>query len=223
MSEIINQGDQNFVASTNLPAVRPGGELQGKPVQGTDGQWYDKFGEEVNAPLEHQRNQDLSLNTPLLKSISEKCNRQYPDKYVTGVFGKNVDLSEEETTEVGNLAQIAKQTLLKFTANEPLWPKFELLVEDYVKKFGGLRLDNVIMGDDDATDVTRELLDGLPIIRVPSKIKHLYLWEDKIKIVDDILAKLNSSDSAKGVNTKAFGQNIKELYRFVKESKEDKK
>lgn len=40
--------DRNFIAPTNLPSpARPGGELQGKPIQGLDGQWYDKFGEAI--------------------------------------------------------------------------------------------------------------------------------------------------------------------------------
>ncbi len=27
---------------------RPGGTLEGKPIQGPDGQWYDKFGEKIS-------------------------------------------------------------------------------------------------------------------------------------------------------------------------------
>ena len=29
---------------------RPGGNLEGKPVQGPDGQWYDKYGEKIEQP-----------------------------------------------------------------------------------------------------------------------------------------------------------------------------
>lgn len=48
MIEFEKGEDQNFIAPTNLPSpARPEGELQGKPIQGLDGQWYDKFGEPI--------------------------------------------------------------------------------------------------------------------------------------------------------------------------------
>ena len=31
---------------------RPGGPLEGKPVQGPDGKWYNEVGEETDAPLD---------------------------------------------------------------------------------------------------------------------------------------------------------------------------
>ena len=34
----------------NFKFNRPGGSLEGKPVQGLDGKWYNQFGEKIEAP-----------------------------------------------------------------------------------------------------------------------------------------------------------------------------
>lgn len=100
---------------------RPGGELYGKPVQGLDGQWYDKFGSPISEDEEYARRfwdkgQPKKMRSTMVDILESSIQR--------GVFSSFVDPSgiteydKEKLSAYRILAQELGYNMSKFTFNK---------------------------------------------------------------------------------------------------------
>jgi len=168
--------------------------------------------------VENPKNEVLDkLDVDTLKGINEKCTgKGY--KGGRALFGKDVELSDEETSQVDTLIEASRETFENFTEKEPLWSKFQTILEERRLKVGHLAEESSIIPDESAEDVTKALrAEGVPAIRVPERVHRLYIWNSRIDSVQETL-RLYRAGQNKGTSANYFGENIKELYRFLKES-----
>lgn len=100
---------------------RPGGELHGKPVQGLDGQWYDKFGNPISEDAEYarrfwDRGQPNGMRSTMVDILESSIQRES--------FGSFVDPSgiteydKEKLSAYRMLAQELGYKIGKFTFNK---------------------------------------------------------------------------------------------------------
>lgn len=168
--------------------------------------------------IERNRTGEPLPDVAKLKAVSERCTQTYEGKYSSALFGNNFEIAPDELSELNSLVTQADRILSQFKAELPLWPEFIQILEERRRKVGFLAEKSSIVQDELATDITKELIDGqLPALRVPSQIKHLYIWDNlKERVQYDIddyrLGRAN------GRSATQFGRNIKQLYRFLKES-----
>lgn len=105
------------------------------------------------------------------------------------------------------------------TAREPLWQDFQTALGERRKIGGTLGEAANIVEDPSATTVIKAKKDEVPILKVPSHVKHLYIWSYLLET-----AALDIDQYKKGlkkaISAVSFGRNIKELYRFNKELRE---
>lgn len=231
---------QDIKAGADLQVIanglkRPGGELRQTPLE-IDEKLYDPFdppklyrnpdgsteykgGTEINKLDETASEQkEGDIDVSVLKAIFEKCTKEYEGKYKSGLFGANVDLTPTEITALQGLLGRANETFKRFTDNDSVYTKFQQILEERRNKVGRLSEASSIIIDDNAQDVQKVLIEGkIPGIKVPARIQHLYTWENRIGDTGHML-KDYIDGQARGRSTKQFGQDVKDIYRFVKES-----
>jgi len=113
----------NFNKEEKMPASqerpkKPGGELRGKPVQGPDEQWYNKFGEKISQDEAYAEN----YWGHFMPSASDKSERMEQAKMLmreaiesqakTGLFRSFVDktgITEKDKCKLSAYRLIAKE------------------------------------------------------------------------------------------------------------------
>ena len=162
------------------------------------------------------------LNVEVLKSISQRCVENSPRGDAMR-FGKDINLSNAEVSEIDRLIATASQNLDNLTNKEslkPLWDKFIDILEQRRKKVGHFGENECIIEDSSAKDITKELKDTdsgqVPAIRVPVEIKSLYHWSTKIRNFKEQFLQYQHG-LRKDTPARDFGRDIKELFRFHKE------
>ncbi|OGY23141.1 MAG: hypothetical protein A2172_02055 [Candidatus Woykebacteria bacterium RBG_13_40_15] len=190
------------------------GEIEGPSPEEMGLKQEDLKTERSNGLNVHEKQIDVEV----LKGVHEKCTREYDDKYRSGLFGVNVELEEREIAEVENLIGRAHATLDRFIRDEPLYGKFESLVQRMRDSLGTFGEEGRLIEDPSATDISKAFTDKMvPALKVPSRIYNLYLWSNKVSNVQETLQRYQSS-LAEGTTAKFFGRNVKDLYRLIKES-----
>lgn len=174
--------------------------------------------ESDSGKLENPSNERLEkLDVDTLKGIHEKCTEK-GYKEGRALFGKDVELSDEETIQMDTLIEASRETFENFTEKEPLWSKFQTILEERRSKVGSLSEESSILPDESVEDVTKALrAEGVPAIRVPERVYRLYIWNNRINSAQETL-RLYRAGQTKGTSANHFGELVKELYRFVKES-----
>jgi uncharacterized protein involved in tolerance to divalent cations len=178
------------------------------------------FKDEGEAETENKAEE---LNVEMLKSISQKCVENSPRGDAVR-FGKDISLTDAEESEINRLIETASRNLDNLTNQEslkPLWDKFVNILEQRRKKVGHFGENECIIEDSSAKDITKELKDTesgqVPVIRVPVEIKSLYHWSTKIRNFKEQFVQYQQG-LRKDTSARDFGRDIKELFRFHKES-----
>lgn len=164
-------------------------------------------------------NEEALPDAVKLKAIYEKCTRKYEGRHPSALFGINIEIEESELSELDKLVSQAESVVNQFKAQIPQWEKFNQLLEERRRKVGSIGEEKSIIEDPQATDATKDLIEGsIPAIRVPSYVRHIYLWENMTRSVKEDVEDYRGG-RAKARSAVRFGQNIKQLYRFLKESR----
>lgn len=236
-------GDVTSPESAEVPEqplkLRPGGQLTDRPIQNLDGKWYNNFGKteigEEQARREEAKLQEIrrkmketpeeklpegvpGLDVERLKGIYERCVAKYEGKYPNGLLDINVVLDEGDRAEVEKLIRMAKVAHAGFANGNPDWIKFVELREKMRSTLGTLGEDSRIIEDNSAQTPTKIQADNSsPVIKVPTSIYRLSVWDSKIRGLDGLFDQYNRSN-AKGTMASYLGSHIQEVYRFVKTS-----
>ena len=153
-----------------------------------------------------------------MKGIYTKCVATYPDKYKNALFGVNMELEIEEIREIDVLLKAACQTLGRFiNHNTSTWQQFQDLLGERRRKVGALSEEAFIVSNPNVRVCSKILLLGMPAISVPPDIRLLYIWSNTLDEASDFLDKYNKG-LLRGISAKPLGEDIKNLYYFVKSS-----
>jgi hypothetical protein len=159
------------------------------------------------------------IDVTRLKGIYDRCLAKYEGKYPNGLLDINVVLNADDKTEVRNLIKMASETHANLADADPNWKSFVDLRNEMRDKFGTLREDARIVEDSSVnTTINAKDSSGAPILRVPTSIYRLNMWEGKIGGLDQYFDEYDKGHS-KGRSASPLGRDIKETYRFIKEAK----
>jgi len=101
---------------------RPGGPLQGKPVEGLNGQWYNQFGEKIEDPRKNQlydkdvdyaqkfwsKGQPEGLREAMIESIQNSI-KDGENEGVFSIFVNQQGLDENDKMKMSAYRQLAKE------------------------------------------------------------------------------------------------------------------
>ena len=205
---------------------RPGGPVRGKPVQGFDGKWHDVFLEPVELNVSEGASPErpepvAGLDRDRLKGVNERAIRFYEGKDKRALFGVNFELSEDDLMALDALVEKAKRVFETSTRQDQQWKHFlESYFKEKRRRVGGSAKIGIYIGEDpSATDVKTVEEGEVFTIRVPTRIKHLYVFLGKIQDLERDVKEYRANPSNRK-SAVVFGETIKDLYRFVKEETE---
>ncbi len=218
--------------TTPTRPVRPGGPLQGRPIQGQDGQWFNQFGERIPPPDPTSTSETpvapevVDPDVAMLKGLSERCMLKHEGTYTNTLLGTDpqpelgrnrpyLDMTEAEGAAVERLVVKAQDAIARYEAAEPLWDQLQAALKQRRDIVGPLYEEASVIEDPSVTSITL-IRDGLEI-RVPPAVRATYLWGNKIGTLREDL-RLIRAGLAEGRMAKPFGQDIYQVHSFLKQT-----
>lgn len=222
--------------------LRPGGALIDRPRQSFDGKWYNNFGEtEISEEQARREEAELQkvrgkiretsigkdvgklsegvpgVDAQRLKGIYERCVAEYEGKNPNGLLDINVILDEADKAEVKKLIDIAKNTHTELADGNPNWIQFVKLRDEMRAILGTFGEDTRIIEDNLIQTPTKgQVKNNVPIIRVPTNIYRLSVWDSRIGSLDSLFTHYDRGN-AKGQMASFLGNSIQEVYGLVKQ------
>lgn len=215
--------------------------MEGKPIQGLDGQWCDQFGNRIAPPditpaattsvapsTESQSNPEVvDPDVALLKGLSERCMAKHEGTYPNTLLGSDphpelgrnrpyLDMTDEEGAAIERLTTKAQEIIRRYQTAEPLWTQFETALLQRREIVGVFPTEeNDIIEDPAVTSITLDQ-NGLKI-RVPQNVRTIYLWGNRIsQLAEDL--RLIRAGLAEGRMADKFGRYIYNVHSFVKQT-----
>ena len=156
---------------------------------------------------------ELLVSREHLKSIFDRATSRYDDKYQTAIIGANFELSEDDINEVGSLIDVTRTNLDTLKQQEPLWPQFASLLDEFRGKFGSFGEQGSVITGPDVSNIEKVKIDGRPGIKVPERLRNLDVWDTTLQNFTETITAYVKGQSH-GRSGRYIGRDIKELYRF---------
>ena len=212
---------EEFKAELNKRLKREGAHTFFNTNEPTDSTGSVEKKEDIKDSQDEEK--ELHPNPYTLRSLSEKALRK--TEKGQALFGRDVELKEYDMEQIGILVKLTEKNLQALQARDPLWQQFETMEQEREQKLQSSgkisfsRPEDYILEDNSSESVTKKLLEksGMqwPAIKVPSRIKHLFIWSLKLNELKGYLQE--TSNSLKGKSAKSLGELLRDLWKFNKE------